>query len=121
MPYTGASSIFVRVLLTKKYSLPLRVIAALAEHFASFASETRTLPVLWHQSLLVFAQRYKAELTAAQREQLRVLLRAQAHPYITPEIRRELFQQPPGGGVGTTTDVCPKGVASSSGRHGMGA
>ena len=58
MPYTGASSIFVRVLLTKKYSLPLRVVAALADHFASFASETRALPVLWHQSLLVFAQRY---------------------------------------------------------------
>ena len=105
MPYTGASSIFVRVLLTKKYSLPLRVIAALAEHFASFASETRTLPVLWHQSLLVFAQRYKAELTAAQREQLRVLLRAQAHPYITPEIRRELFQQPPGGGRAAEDDA----------------
>ena len=43
--------------------------------------------------LTFLATLVKAELTAEQREQLRVLLRAQAHPYITPEIRRELFQQ----------------------------
>ena len=39
------------------------------------------------------ARSYKAELTPEQREQLRVLLKAQVHDFITPEIRRELFQQ----------------------------
>ncbi len=47
--------------------------------------------MIWHQSLLVFAQRYKLELDDSQRTRLRDLLRVRAHPLITPEIRRELF------------------------------
>ena len=33
MPYTGASSMFLRVLLDKKYALPFRVIDAVHAHF----------------------------------------------------------------------------------------
>ncbi len=53
----GANSIFLRVLLDKKYALPYRVVDALVFHFLRFAADPRSLPVLWHQAFLVFAQR----------------------------------------------------------------
>lgn len=48
----------------KKYALPYRVIDAMVEHFVRFAKEERHLPVVWHQSLLTFVQRYKTEVNA---------------------------------------------------------
>ena len=47
--------------------------------------------MLWHQTLLVFAQRYKTDLEAEQKEGLKALMRKHTHRAITPEIRRELF------------------------------
>ncbi|XP_077519508.1 bystin [Amblyomma americanum] len=90
MPYTGASSIFLRLLLDKKYTLPYRVIDAIVHHFLRFEREQRELPVLWHQCLLSFCQRYKGDISSEQKEALLVLLRAQPHHSITPEIRWEL-------------------------------
>ncbi|XP_054286597.1 bystin-like [Macrosteles quadrilineatus] len=90
MDYTGASSIFLRVLLDKKYALPYRVIDAVVFHFLKFEKDKRELPVLWHQSLLTFAQRYKNNISSEQRDALLALLRTQTHAAITPEIRREL-------------------------------
>lgn len=69
MEYAGPTSLFIRVLLDKKYALPYKVVDALVFHFLRFAdpnagvevvekgSSERRMPVLWHQSLLVFAQR----------------------------------------------------------------
>lgn len=37
------------------------------------------------------ARRAQTEVSAEQKEALRLLLRAQPHPKVTPEIRRELF------------------------------
>ena len=91
LPYSGGTSIFLTVLMNKKYSLPYKVIDALAAHFASFQHETRVLPVLWHQSLLVFSQRYKMNLTKIQKNKIRDTLRKHQHVGITSEIRRELF------------------------------
>ncbi|CAL8336997.1 unnamed protein product [Lota lota] len=90
MEYNGANSIFLRLLLDKKYALPFRVLDALVAHFLSFRSEKRELPVLWHQSLLTLAQRYKADLASEQKEAVLELLRIQTHPHISAEIRREL-------------------------------
>jgi essential nuclear protein 1 len=92
MEYSGACSIFLRILLDKKYSLPFRVIDALVAHFVRFMDETRELPVLWHQALLVFAQRYKTTMTRAHKDGLKLLLRRHNHPQISEEIRRELFR-----------------------------
>lgn len=91
MPYSGSTSMFIRILLSKKYALPRRVIGALVDHFYSFINEKRELPVVWHQALLVFAQRYKLELDETQKITLRDLLRIQNHHLITAEVRRELF------------------------------
>lgn len=90
MPYTGANSIFLRLLIDKKYTLPYRVIDAVVHHFLKFEREQRELPVLWHQCLLSFCQRYKGDISSEQREALLALLRAQPHHTITLEIRWEL-------------------------------
>ncbi|XP_036387253.1 bystin [Megalops cyprinoides] len=90
MEYNGANSIFLRLLLDKKYALPFRVLDALVAHFLRFRSEKRALPVLWHQSLLTLAQRYKADLASEQKGALLELIKYQTHPHISPEVRREL-------------------------------
>lgn len=105
MEYTGPSSLFIRILLDKKYALPYKVIDALVYHFLQFADKSkgvevtrtragvvgeRRMPVLWHQSLLVFAQRYKADMTPDQKAALLDLIRVQRHAGIEPDIRREL-------------------------------
>ena len=91
LPYYGTHSIFIKTILNKKYALPYRVIDAVVDHFMQFLDESRRLPVIWHQSLLVFAQRYKKDITAEQKEQLKLLFKRQQHYQITNEIRRELF------------------------------
>ncbi|KAF9569439.1 cell adhesion protein byn-1 [Agrocybe pediades] len=98
MDYTGPNSLFIRVLLDKKYELPYKVVDAIVFHFIrlsnSYKAKTRgdaeKLPVLWHQSLLVFAQRYASDLTPDQKDALLDVIRATPHPQISPEIRREL-------------------------------
>ena len=90
MDYTGANSIFIRTLLDKKYALPYRVVDAIVFHFARFTTDDRELPVLWHQSLLTFVQRYKEDIAVEQKETLLELVRHQVHHEITPEVRREI-------------------------------
>ncbi len=90
--YSGPTSLFLRCLLNKKYALAYRVIDAVVNHFLSFMAEQRDLPVLWHQALLTFVQRYKDDVTDEQKEALKPLLKKHGHHLITPEIRRELFQ-----------------------------
>jgi essential nuclear protein 1 len=106
----GATNIFIKALLEKKYALPFQVIDALVFHFLRFrsvdpasvrAGDTMSgyaegdarikLPVIWHQSLLAFAQRYKGDVTEDQREALLDLLLTHGHPAIGPEVRRELL------------------------------
>ncbi|KAJ8871151.1 hypothetical protein PR048_027456 [Dryococelus australis] len=90
MDYNGANSIFMRIFFDKKYALPYRVVDAVVFHFLRFQRDRRELPVLWHQALLTFVQRYKGDVSTEQRELLLELLRHQSHTTITPEIRREL-------------------------------
>lgn len=118
----GACNIFIRTLLEKKYALPYRVIDALVFHFLRFravqddvamggagaaarfgkkSAAVQGLPVLWHQCLLAFAQRYKNEITEDQREALLDLLLTRGHKQIGPEVRRELLE---GRGRGTVIE-----------------
>ncbi|EPT03099.1 hypothetical protein FOMPIDRAFT_1047090 [Fomitopsis schrenkii] len=98
MDYSGPNSLFIRVLLDKKHALPYKVVDALVFHFirlsntykARRAGDVEKLPVLWHQSLLVFCQRYASDLTPDQKDALLDVARASSHPQISPEIRREL-------------------------------
>ncbi|VDK82392.1 unnamed protein product [Litomosoides sigmodontis] len=91
MEYTGSNSLFLRILIDKKYSLPYRAIDALVKHYLRFRKEERQLPVLWHQSLLAFAQRYKNDINNEQRVALIELTKVQNHYQISPEVCRELM------------------------------
>ena len=90
LTYSGSTSMFIKILLNKKYALPRRVIDALLKHYYTFEKETRVLPVIWHQSLLIFVQRYKFELNATHKERIKQLVKIQFHHQITNEILREL-------------------------------
>lgn len=110
----GACNIFIRTLLEKKYALPYRVIDELVFHFLRFRSVNldgdtemsgnsrkaqgeAKLPVLWHQCLLAFAQRYKNEIEEEQRDALLDLVKGRGHKDIGPEVRRELLEGRPRG------------------------
>merc|ERR1739842_275682 len=90
MEYSGACSIFLRILFDKKYALPYRVVDSVVFHFLKFQTERRELPVLWHQALLTFVQRYKGHVSSEQRDALIDLIKVQGHYKMTAEIRREL-------------------------------
>lgn len=122
----GATNIFIKTLLEKKYALPYQVIDALVFHFLRFRNEDPAsvqhgdamagvtsegdvktkLPVIWHQSLLAFAQRYKGDITEDQREALLDLLLTHGHSAIGPEVRRELLA-----GRGRGVPIEPEGPA----------
>ncbi|KAG8530093.1 uncharacterized protein KY384_005575 [Bacidia gigantensis] len=110
MEAAGATNVFIRVLLEKKYALPYKVVDGLVFHFLRYrvtvrqnegderggkrvgeGSGEQKLPVLWHQCLLAFAQRYRNDITEDQRESLLDLLVSVGHPAIGPEVRRELL------------------------------
>ncbi|OAA55338.1 rRNA processing protein [Niveomyces insectorum RCEF 264] len=84
-------SVFIKALLDKRYALPYQVVDALVIHFLRGRAAAAALPVVWHQSLLLFAQRYHDSITEDQREALLDLLLSQGHAAIAPEIRRELL------------------------------
>lgn len=116
MEYSGANSIFIRIFLEKRYALPYRVIDATVFHFLRFEHDKREMPVLWHQSLLTFVQRYKNDISSEQRDALFALLRKQQHMKLTPEIRRELaasrcrdveMEEPMDGGEGAVAYDIP--------------
>ncbi|GLI60347.1 hypothetical protein VaNZ11_002468 [Volvox africanus] len=90
LEYCGTTSFFMRVLVDKKYALPYRVIDALVDHFVRFADDERQMPVVWHQTLLCFVQRYKHEIRAADLQALRRLCNKQHHYKVSPEVIREL-------------------------------
>ncbi|XP_050224913.1 bystin [Mercurialis annua] len=90
MEYCGTTSYFIKLLLEKKYALPYRVVDAVVAHFMRFINDTRIMPVIWHQSLLAFVQRYKNELQKDDKYDLRTLVAKQKHKLVTPEILREL-------------------------------
>lgn len=91
MPYFGATQYFILVLLNKKFSLPYKVIDTVYDYFMNFMNDPRKFPSLWHQTLLVFAQRYKNDLTQEQKQGLQQLTQIHKNATITPEINREIF------------------------------
>ncbi|KAL3651099.1 snoRNA-binding rRNA-processing protein [Castilleja foliolosa] len=90
MEYCGTTSYFIKLLIEKKYALPYRVLDALVAHYMRFYDDSRVMPVIWHQSLLAFAQRYKNEMTKEDKTNLNMLVERQRHRLVTPEILREL-------------------------------
>ncbi|KAF2865424.1 Bystin-domain-containing protein [Massariosphaeria phaeospora] len=121
----GPVNIFIHTLLCKKYALPYKVIDALVFHFLRFRAVinnadamdtgsvagdlggTGKLPVIWHQCLLAFAQRYRNDITEDQREAMLDLLLTRGHKNISAEVRRELLE---GRGRGVVVELSPVGM-----------
>lgn len=73
----GATNVFLKTLIEKGYALPWQVIDSLVFHFLRYRSVdvgtvreawatsngAKSLPVIWHQCLLAFAQRYRNDST----------------------------------------------------------
>ncbi|KAK0746622.1 Bystin-domain-containing protein [Schizothecium vesticola] len=95
----SATNMLLKTLLEKKYALPWQCVDSLVFHFIRYAamvrevqgSGPRSLPVLFHQCMLAFAERYKNDITEDQREALLDLLLSHGHDQIAPEIRRQLL------------------------------
>ena len=82
----------IRILIDKGYALPYKVLDSLVFHFLRIFKTEKELPVLFHQSLLCFAQKYKNDVTQEQREALlEVNNGARGHFGIGPEVKRELL------------------------------
>lgn len=107
MEYCGTTSYFIKLILEKKYALPYRVVDAIVAHFLKFLDETRVMPVIWHQSLLAFVQRYKNELRLEDKANIRILLQSHRHKDVTPEIMRELNNSRSRGEKDATTTPAP--------------
>ncbi|KAL8139192.1 hypothetical protein V2J09_005193 [Rumex salicifolius] len=90
MDYCGTTSYFMKLIIDKKYALPYRVLDGLVDHFIRFTDDSREMPVIWHQCLLAFIQRYKNELQKEDKIKLKKLMEKQLHRLITPEVLREL-------------------------------
>ncbi|KAI6105394.1 Bystin-domain-containing protein [Pisolithus sp. B1] len=113
MDYAGPNSLFIRVLVDKKYQLPYKVVDALVFHFIRLSNtykarsrgDSDKLPVLWHQSLLAFCQRYSPDLTPDQKDALLDVVRVNPHAQISPEVRRELVNSVARGEPRTDEDV----------------
>lgn len=106
--YSPAATVFIRILVEKKYALPYQTIDNLVFYFMKFRivngaeamedeqpKEAPPLPVVWHKALLAFAQRYKNDITDDQRDFLLETVRQRFHKSIGPEIRRELLAGEP--------------------------
>ncbi|KAH3683432.1 hypothetical protein WICPIJ_005589 [Wickerhamomyces pijperi] len=104
MEFSPATTVFIRVLLEKKYALPYQIIDNLVYYFMRFRvvkedamdedsskAKAAPLPVVWHKAFLAFAQRYKNDITEDQRDFLLETVRQRGHKDIGPEIRRELL------------------------------
>ncbi|CCH46026.1 Bystin [Wickerhamomyces ciferrii] len=108
LDFSPANTVFIRILIEKKYALPYRVIDDLVFYFMRFRivndnsmiddeeekkskKEAPLLPVVWHKAFLAFAQTYKNDITEDQRDFLLETTRQRPHRDISPEIRRELL------------------------------
>ena len=98
--YSIGTSYFIKVIIGKNFALPTKVIDGMVEYFYSFWEEgleeaeqenINTLPVLWHQSLLIFCQKYKRYLSDEQKKKIKLVMRVRFNKIITPEIRKILF------------------------------
>lgn len=100
LPFSPPTTVFIKVLLDKRYALPYQTVDECVYYFMRFRllddasngeDAIRTLPVVWHKAFLSFAQRYKNDITQDQRDFLLETVRQRGHKLIGPEIRRELL------------------------------
>merc|ERR1712060_490244 len=87
MPFNAKTEIFIRVLLNKTYIFPSEI---LVNHFSRYRKETYTLPVIWHQNLLTFVNRYDSNISEKSQQELKLLVKMQYHRKISNRILQKL-------------------------------
>lgn len=104
--YKLGNGYFIKVLISKRYTLPTMVLDALIDYFCKTGmgsenedeeydeedyedNQVTEMPVMWHQTLLALVQCYKTYFSPKQRKKINALMKVQNHYAITPEIRRE--------------------------------
>lgn len=90
LPYSGPRALIMRTILDKKYALPLNLIHIILLFFEQTSHESKMLPVLWHQCLFVFVQRYKKEFVREQKTKILEILKLSRHEAISSLIEEEL-------------------------------
>ena len=93
IPFSSAQCVILRVLIDKKMALPYQCVDALVLYFHRFCnshSSKEALPVLWHQTFLLFVTYYKNDFNEAQINLLKNVCSSHFHASITPEVRREI-------------------------------
>lgn len=91
MPFIQSRSIFLMELISKNYALPFKVLDCLVDYFIRYTHNSQIeLPVLWHQTLLKFCQKYARDISSDQKEALLELIKQHKHHQITPEIRKAI-------------------------------
>jgi len=110
--YKLGNGYFIKVLLSKRYTLPTIVLDSLINFFCLTGTKgvkaeaegedeevegegeydeiPPEMPVMWHQTVLALVQCYKTYFSIEQRKKILGLIKIQFHYAITPEIRREL-------------------------------
>lgn len=90
MEFFGTTCHLIKVLLEKKYFLSSCVVDALVDYFVRFRNTRHSLPVVWHQSLLTFVQKYKSEICEEDQLEIKTLTRVQYHHQISPQVQSAL-------------------------------
>lgn len=92
-PFSSAQCVILRIFIDKKMALPYQCVDALVLYFHRFCSthsSAEQLPVLWHQTFLLFVTYYKNDFNDAQLNLLKQVCTKHFHHHITPEVRREI-------------------------------
>lgn len=90
IPYTATYDTIFKSIIEKQYSLPTKVVAGIVDYFLKFKNENRKLPIIWHQTLLLFVQLYKQDLSRDDKLKLLLLIESQRSA-VTQDIKRELL------------------------------
>jgi len=90
LPFTSINAIILRALIDKRMSLPTQALDTLVGYFHKFVKDDRTLPVLWHQTLLSFLTKYGHDMLPEQYPMIRDVTHKHYHVGVTPDIHREL-------------------------------
>lgn len=105
LPFNPYNVLLMKVLLNKNFSLPIPVLEGIFAYFYETAHDeanlinvvnpktqksVRSLPLLWHKTLLIFVQKYKQSFTPDMIAMARAIIKKLPHWAISDEIRKEL-------------------------------
>lgn len=86
MGFTGATAIFIKTLLEKKYALPTRVLNVLVSFFVKYEDSEVVLPVIFFQLILRVCELYSSCMDEMQKSAIKSLVKKRKHEILSPLI-----------------------------------